>query len=136
MPKKKANYGLEISQNRDYLHVKLSGTLSLAAGRRAVEVTEEACRRKRCTHVLFDQTAATGELPLSDRFEIGVYAARKLPSSARIAVLAKEDQIRPHRFFESVARNRDMDLRLFSDREEALQWLKMYSSVPPDREVA
>ena len=79
----------------------------------------------------FDWRPMRSEFSLSDRFEIGVYAARTLPKMTRVAVLLREDQLLPEKFFETVVRNRELNLRVFVDFEEAIQWLKT-----TEREVA
>jgi hypothetical protein len=41
----------------------------------------------------------------------------------RMAALARPDQIDPQRFGETVARNRGMNIRIFSELQPALSWL-------------
>lgn len=115
---------LEIVNAEGYLHITFSGPFSLAAARRSVDAMVAACTREDCGKVLFDCRPMTGALQVFDRFDVGEYAALTTPPSVKIAMLGREDQILPDKFFETVARNRGLMLALFSDVDEAIQWLK------------
>ena len=73
---------------------------------------------------MLDFRGITGESSLSDLFEIACYAATSLPHTIRVAVFAGREQMKPDSFFEAVARNRDLDLRGFTDLDEAIEWLR------------
>jgi hypothetical protein len=109
---------------RGYLHITFSGPFSLAAAKESVDAMVAACTREGYAKVLFDCRPMTGVLQVLDRFDVGEYGALTIPHSVQIAMLGREDQILPDKFFETVARNRGLMLALFSEIDEAIEWLK------------
>lgn len=61
-----------------------------------------------------------------DRYDVGVLAARE-SVGAPIAMVASEEFVDPRRFGEVVARNRGLNVRVFTDMDEATTWLRSYS---------
>jgi hypothetical protein len=90
----------------------------------AVNGAAAACRDRGCTRVLFDCRLMSGKVTVTDRFEIGKHAASTIPRPVRIAVLGPVEEISRYRFFETVARNRGLMVTVFSDLDEAIQWLE------------
>jgi len=66
----------------------------------------------------------TGQMSVIDRFDVAEYGARTIHERIKVAVLGREDQILPDRFFEQVAVNRGLRLKLFTDADEAADWLQ------------
>jgi hypothetical protein len=115
---------LRIEKREDYLHFTFTGPFSLDAAKRSVDDMVVACKKEHCVKVLFDCRPMTGDLTVLDRFEVGQYGEGRIPQSVKIAMLGREDQILPDRFFETVARNRGVHVTLFTDADEAIKWLK------------
>ena len=115
---------VKIERKEGYLHVTVSGAFSVAAAKTSVDVLAATCRKEDCYAVLFDCRPMTGEMPTFDRYKIGQYGAEVLPHSIKIAMLGREDQVSPDDFFENVAVNRGMILKVFSDEKKAIEWLK------------
>lgn len=61
-----------------------------------------------------------------DRYDAGVLASRE-SIGAPVAVVASEQFVDPRRFGEVVARNRGLNLRVFTDMDEATAWLRSYT---------
>jgi hypothetical protein len=116
---------IEIIRQGDYLHVTFSGAFSFAAAKCSIDAIVNACEEERCSSVLFDCRPMTGEMSIVDRYEIGQHGARIVPPGIKIAMLGREDQILPDKFLETVADNRGLILRVFSDENEATEWLKV-----------
>jgi hypothetical protein len=106
--------------------VTFSGPFSPPELKRAIDATAKTCNKTRRYSVLFDQRLMNGEIPVLDRFELGVYVAKRLPRGTRVALVAREDQVHPERFFERVVNNRDLSLRIFSNPGKAVDWLRGY----------
>lgn len=115
---------LRIEPGGDYLHITFSGPFSIAAAKKSVDEMVAACAREDCRKVLFDCRPMTGVLQVLDRFDMGEYGALTIPHAIKIAMLGREDQILPDRFFETVAQNRGLLLALFSEVSKAVEWLK------------
>jgi hypothetical protein len=118
------SYHLEIKKTKGYLHIAFSGPFSPAAAMESVDAMVAACAREDCTKVLFDCRPMTGDLKMVDQFDVGQYGASKIPRSVKVAMLGREDQISPDRFFQTVARNRGVRVTVFSEIDDAIKWLK------------
>lgn len=116
-------YRLDILRRGDYLHIKFTGPFSLAAAKSSVDAMFDACAAEDCSKVLFDCRAMTGEISTMNRFEIAQYGSMSLTHVGKIAMLGREDQILPDKFFENVAVNRGQNLKVFSDEDKAFEWL-------------
>ena len=114
---------LEVVRKGDYLHLTISGDFSPAGAKHAVDVLADRCSQEQCYKVLFDCRSVLGEMPGPDRYELAQYGARVLGPRIKSAMLAREDQISPDRFFENVAVNRGLTLKVFSDLPAAIEWL-------------
>jgi hypothetical protein len=105
-----------------YLKVRLGGRYSLPDLRGIIEAIGSEAERGGHARALLDLTAVDGDQPDLDRFETGVYAAEQLAKLERVAVLMA-GRARVNRFFEDVARNRGLQVRVTQDPGEALDWL-------------
>lgn len=80
--------------------------------------------------VLVDARELTGG-PLSDmdRYDLGVLVARELVSTPA-ALVGSLPFVDRRRFGESVARNRGANVRVFTDLDEAVAWLRNPGETP------
>ena len=115
---------VEITRKEGYLHVTVSGVFSVALAKQSVDMLAATCSKEDCYTVLFDCRPITGEMRVFDRYTIGQYGAEILPHTIKIAMLGRKDQVSPDDFFENVAVNRGMILKVFSDEKKAIEWLK------------
>ena len=125
--------GLEVKEERGYLHITFSGTFSLSAAKRCVDEMVEASEERRCSNIMFDCRPMTGDMPIIERFEVGVYGSKTIPRNIRVAMLGREDQLLPDDFFGKVSRNRGLILKVFSDIGEAIKWLTESTSASSER---
>jgi hypothetical protein len=117
-------HNVTINRQGDHLHIIFSGSFSLAASKASVDAMVKACAEGRCSKVLFDCRPMTGEMSIMDRFDTGQYGAQTITHGIKIAMLAREDQISPNNFFENVAVNRGVNLKVFTDENGAIEWLR------------
>jgi hypothetical protein len=115
---------VKIVRKEGYLNLTISGAFSLEAAKQSVDILAAACDKENCYTVLFDCRPMTGEMPIFDRYQIGRYGTEVLPHTIKFAMLGREDQVSPDAFFENVAVNRGMILKVFSDEKKAIEWLK------------
>ena len=115
---------LTITVEQGYLHVTFSGMFDLVAARRSVDRMVDACVEEDCDNVLFDCRSMSGDISVMDRFSMGKYGGEHINPDIRIAMLGHRRHILPDKFFENVAHNRGIQMKLFSDIEEAIAWLK------------
>lgn len=72
---------------------------------------------------LLDLTKASGDLSLLDRYFLGEQAVAILGFKIKLSILAREDQMYPDKFGVRVARSRGAEVNVFTNLEEAEQWL-------------
>ncbi len=78
------------------------------------------CHKNNCRNLLFDMSGLNSPLPDWDRFKTGEAIADKL-MGIKLASFSKASFT--NGFTINVAFNRGMDIKVFTDLEEALKWL-------------
>jgi len=74
--------------------------------------------------ILIDVRELTGTRPDGmELYDLGVLASRDI-IGVPVAFVGSESFVDPRRFGEAVARNRGLNLRVFTDMTEALLWLR------------
>jgi hypothetical protein len=113
-----------IQQKAKLLIATASGPISFTRSFEIFISAFDSAREKGCDRILFDCCGVTGELTTHERFLFGEEAARHEHSGSfhpRIALLGSPPTV--DGFGVLVGRNRGMNARAFSVREEALKWL-------------
>jgi hypothetical protein len=120
---------IEISTESEpaFLHVTATGQFSLQEAKRTFLEMLEAVAANHSTRVLFDGRKLTGKPTTIQRFYYGVFAAeetiRLAHNISRFAYVLKEPVFDPRRIGETVALNRGMKVKTFTDFDTALSWL-------------
>jgi hypothetical protein len=104
--------------------VVYGGAFRLQAAKRAVDGKIRACAEHDRSLVLFDCTGMTGNLSVWDRFQTIVYGQKVKGRVNKLALVGRPGMLLPDRFAETVAVNRGINLKVFTDREKAVEWLK------------
>jgi hypothetical protein len=82
------------------------------------------CQARRLNLLLVDLSKMESrELPTGERFQIAASIMMFAGKLRKVAVLASTDVIDPEKFGERVARNRGVNVRVFSSLELAQRWL-------------
>jgi len=120
------DYELEINQDDGFVTARLSGARrpdSLIEA--AAEITAD-CRGWGIFRVLIDVRKMTGELDTLETFDV---AGRGIPNRTearrlvRSAILDRAENIHRIRFFETVAVNRGLTVKVFDGEADAVRWL-------------
>jgi hypothetical protein len=119
-----ASETVEIHDHKDFLLVVYGGAFSLQAAKRAVDGMIQACAEYDRSLALFDCNRMTGKLSIWDRFQTMVYGQKIKGRVDKLALVGRPDMLLPDRFAETVAVNRGINLKVFTDREKAVEWLK------------
>jgi hypothetical protein len=107
---------------RRYNLVMFTGTWDLREFSQLLESLLESAPKRRL--LLIDLTAVPNDhLSTLERYKLGVAAATLSARVQRVATLARPEQIDPEHFGETVARNKGLDLRVFSDPRQTRAWL-------------
>ena len=110
--------------------IRCSGTCTSAEEFKRVLLTAiAASQESQRIHILIDGADVTGYLSDVDRFEIATYLSelnrQEETYFKAIAIVGNMPLVDPFRFGETVARNRGVNGRVFTDIKEAIEWLAM-----------
>lgn len=111
-----------------YLLAEFSEQFSVASGKQCIDSMVEACDDRGCSKVLLDCRNISGAMPVADRFQVAMYGATKRRQIRQLALLNREDVMLPDNFVENVAVNRGMNMKIFTDLDEAVLWLTKSAS--------
>lgn len=116
-------------QTPEWLLVHARGVFALAWFKQTIQETMATARAlvPPARAMLVDLREVTdARLSDIDRYDVGVLAARG-SVGAPVAVVASETFVDPRRFGEVVARNRGLNVRVFTDMDEAMAWLRSFA---------
>ncbi len=120
-------YELKIEKKDDVLWGTVTGTRSLETVLAIAKDILAACAEKRVTKVLLDVRSLEGRLKTIEAHEIPDRHFPKMRDPnviTRAALIDLKEFEHSYGFFETVAVNRGFMLRIFSDPDEAVAWLK------------
>lgn len=83
----------------------------------------QACQAQHCTHVLCNELDLEYRLGTLDTFQAAEYIASLAPRVAKVAVVCNEKFVADARFWENVAVNRGLRVRVFKSQDAAQTWL-------------
>ena len=116
----------------DYLCVTVSGDFSLDEAKKMYTEILEILLDKKLLKLFFNVCKVKGKVTTMDRYDFGEWAALESikymgKGLVRIAVAfyGIEPIIDPERFGELVARNRGLNIKVTTDKDEALQFLEV-----------
>jgi hypothetical protein len=114
---------LQIEETPNYLVARFIGSGVAEEVWQRFELIAEHCKRANKNKLLIDYTEAHGEISLWDRYYLGDFAQVFKSYKIKVAAVDRPDQRDPYRFGEMVARNRGVDIRGFTNVEDAAEWL-------------
>ncbi len=115
---------LKIIQKKGYILFNFTGEFSQEAGKQCIDAMVEVCSQSQISRALLDCRNMTGEIEIMDSFMVAKYGVKMIGSISKFALVGREDQMFPDNFVENVAVNRGINLKLFTDIEKAIDWLK------------
>jgi hypothetical protein len=119
-------YRLKITEKEGYSHIQVTGENSFETVRNYLEEIDRECRQRECTHVLIEEFLHGESLSIFDVFQIASQGAAQAASFFR--KIAYVDRNANHsamkmEFAETVASNRGLNIRIFSNTMDAEDWL-------------
>lgn len=105
----------------DYVLMIPEGPYDLKKYQDAIREAENFCRQNGLKKIVADITKNEGNIPVVDRFQLGIEMANILGSKIRMAILAPSGII--DKLGENTAVNRGGRVFVTSSKEEALAWL-------------
>jgi hypothetical protein len=119
------SYTLTIREEPQYLYIQATGARSRAMVFSLTKDCVAECKQRGYGRVLVDIQRLEGALGALDAFHLVTSDMAQIRQGYRLKVAisdlpANKDRLR---FFENVAFNNGLDLRVFSDVDAALKWL-------------
>jgi hypothetical protein len=106
-----------------YLAVRFIGAVTAEEALGQFESIMEQCERANKNKLLLDFTEAQTELSLADRYFLGEGAKIFARHTSKVATVGRPEQLDSRRFGEMVAQNRWVNVRTFTNVEDAARWL-------------
>lgn len=114
---------LQIEEMSGYLAARFIGAGAAEEAWQRFELIAENCKRTKDDKLLLDFRGAQGDVCVVDRYYLGersqIFARHRL----KVATVAIREQIDPQKFGELVARNRGVNMCVFTDVQAAEEWL-------------
>jgi hypothetical protein len=111
----------------DYLYISASGPFAVESARQAFTEWMAEAIAASLNNVICDLAAiegiATGDLPLTSRYDLAAFVAAAKPAHVRVVMLLTASQVPEDRFGEDVMVNRGANVMVTADLAEALAWL-------------
>jgi len=116
-------YQLAFERHPQYIHVTVTGTNSRDAVMRYLEDVQRECVSQDCYRVLIEERLEGARLPTMDVFAIASQGAMNALGIFHAIAYVDEKMGDMADFAETVAVNRGMPVRAFSNVENAKKWL-------------
>lgn len=110
--------------DEDIVHVEMRGEFDAKLLSASTAAFVEEVRRTSSKRVLMDHRQATPRLTVPEQYDRPEIASELgVPRSCRLAIVCREtDEV--YRFIETVGVNRGFIVKVFTNIEEAVDWLK------------
>lgn len=112
---------LRLIERKGYLEALVSGPYSLDRFKSLMRTAAQATKEKKLKALLLDMRGLVGSPSTLDRHELGRSGVEH-KVDFRVAALVTPEQSQDT-FASTVARNRGVNVRTFTDRAKALEWL-------------
>jgi hypothetical protein len=122
-----SHFDIELTVEEDLILVTASGEYSLVKANNLFKFSIDNVLAHNKNKILVDVTSLTGSIPFFDRYQyaefLANYKAEHASKIHKIAVVGKEPIVDKDRFGETVAVNRGVNGRVFTEMSQALAWL-------------
>ena len=114
---------LQIDEMPGYLKARFIGAGATEEVERQFESLAEKCKSTRKNKLLLDFTEVPADISLVDRYELGRRTLVFAQYKCKVAAVCKPEHHDSTCFLGTVAQNRWADPRVFTNVEDALEWL-------------
>ena len=114
---------LQIEEMPDYIKATFNGATTTKEVGRQFESLAEKCKCTNKNKLLLDFTEVPADISLMDRYDLGKRTLVFAQYKCKVAAVCKSGQRDSHCFLGTVAQNRWVNLRVFTNVEDALEWL-------------
>ncbi len=124
-----ADFNVETIDGNDFITLIASGNYTLERAINLCKLSIDTCVIYNKQKIIVDICKVTGNVPFFERYQYAEALAQykvkhALAISSKIALLGREPLIDKNRFGETVAVNRGVNIKVFTEIDKALAWLK------------
>ena len=113
-----------ITNKGSYLLFEYTGLFTVEKALACIDLEVEFCIKHEIYKVLLDVRKMEGPLKIIERYEVGTYAEKTAEHKIITALVGRQEYILPDNFLENVTLFRGVIMKVFTDIDEALEWLK------------
>lgn len=106
-----------------YLVARFTGAKTKEEAKQHFELLAEECKRTNKNKLLIDFTEVPADISLLEIYSLGELTRIFAQYKCKVAVICKPENHGSNSFLETVAQNRWVDLRMFTDNQSAMDWL-------------
>ena len=85
-----------------------------------------------CTRIICDESDLIYSLDTYDTYQLAEMLSKSVPLLLKVALICNIDQVDDAEFWETVAVNRMVTVRVFKDKKSAEQWID-YNSIEKNK---
>jgi len=119
---------IDIQEESGYLACTITGKWVTDELKHYIDTMSAELTKRGCKRLLADMSMVIGPPPEMDRFDIGKYIASVL-RGIRIAIVYRKVYV--DKFFENTAVNRGALVKVFPEKQTALEWLMKHQPNEP-----
>jgi hypothetical protein len=127
------NYKLTVNREKDYLDIIIAGERTIenisSAAREAIESSKE----HQIDELLIDVQGLTGRITVFESYSLFTRLFPELKKTViykKVALIDNPERYERSRFFNYLASHRGYNIRIFSSKEKALDWLRVSEKQP------
>ena len=120
------SYSINFILKDDYLHVRIEGENTAENVKRYLAEVQDLCLQHKCNKVLIEENLTGPTISTYNIFTIAEQGSRHIsPDIHKIAYIDMnpEHNTEAMHFAETVAQNRGVNIRLFTDLQLAIEWI-------------
>ena len=123
---------IRVNPEAGCLFVEISDVFDRVKAKEFIRQIFQSSQFHSLSKVLVDIRNMEGPIPTMARFELARFMAERQLAPVRLAVLESPDQVPDSTFFENVAGNRGIPVKVTTDLEKALDWLDIEAADQAD----
>jgi len=117
-----------ITTLEDRIVIDYTGQYDRKDALKSIKTVVDACTTNSITRVLIDFRNIHGDVSVFERYKMAECLSKQNHIGIRFAAIARNDQTKPTKIGEAVAKSRGVDLKITTDPDEALESLYLKSA--------
>jgi hypothetical protein len=110
---------------KGYIHVSVTGKQSFEGNIELAATCIDICKKDKINRLVVDITGLSGQPGTMADYELAklISAWETATFVSRAALVEKKEDLAAGKFFETAARNRNINIKVFADTQEAEKWI-------------